>query len=205
MFQGLLASMVTNYKRIEIACQQVLKEDASVFSVQWIILPGEYAGRLTSDFIMGSYFCYLKRVTLFLARPVTTEHGVEFRFMFTRFHLLAFAAPLYADVEGVGSVTLRICGGPFVQGDQCNRGKFTFCSEVVPDGVKVSVRLSGYYPRLLGSRAPGRFRKHLYRFTQAFIHKLVTTRFLAFLYRDLTGVRPRFRVAAVHEETGEEI
>jgi hypothetical protein len=205
MFQGLLAPVGTNYKRIEIACQQVLKENASVFSEQWIILPGEYAGRLTPDFIMGSYFSYLKRVTLFLAWPVTTEHGVEFRFMATKFHLLTFAAPLYADEDGVNSVTLRICGGPFVQGDQCNRGKFSFCREEVPDGIRVSVRLSGYYPRLLGSRAPGRFRKYLYRFTQAFIHKLVTTRFLAFLYRDLTGARPRFCIAALHEEAGEDI
>jgi hypothetical protein len=191
--------------RIEIACQQVLKEDGSVYSVQWIILPVEYAGRLTPDFIMGSYFSYLRRVTLSLARPVTTGHGVEFRLMATKFHLLAFAAPLYADEDGVGSVTLRICGGTFVQGDQCNRGKFSFSRDVGPGGIKVTVRLSGYYPRLLGSRSPGRIRKYLYRFTQAFVHKLVTTRFLSSLYRDLTGERPRFRIAAVHEETGEDI
>ena len=197
--------MDTKEKNIEIACQQVLKDDASVFSIQWTILPGEYAGRLTPEFIMEEYFSYLRRVTLSLARPIRTAHGVEFRFLSTGLHLLSFAAPIYSHEGGISSVTLRICGGPFVQGDQCNRGRFSFCREVMPEGVKVTVRLSDYYPRLLGSCSPGRFRKNLYRFTQAFIHKLVTTRFLAYLFQDVSGVWPRFNIVPVHIQAGEEI
>jgi hypothetical protein len=190
---------------LDIACQQVLKEDASVFSLQLAVFPGGYAEKLTPDFIMDRYFSYLHKVTLTFARPVRTANGVEFRFLSTRFHLLTFAAPLKKKEKGIDSITLRICGGQFVQGDQCNRGKFSFSSEKVPDGVKVVVRLSDYFPRLLGSGTPGLFRKSLYRFTQALIHKFVTTRFLVFLFKELTGVKPCFRIVPVHEETGEDI
>jgi hypothetical protein len=190
---------------LDIACQQVLKEDASVFSLQCAVFPGKYSGKLTPDFIMESYFSYLRKVTLTFARPVRTANGVEFRFLFTRFHLLTFAAPLKKTEKGIDSVTLRICGGQFVQGGQCNRGKFSFSCEKVPEGIRVEVRLSDYFPRLLGSGTPGLFRKSLYRFTQAFIHKFVTTRFLVFLFKELDGGKPCFRIVPVHEETGEDI
>jgi hypothetical protein len=190
---------------LDIACQQVLKEDASVFSLQWGVFPGGYAERLTPEFIMESYFKYLRKVTFTFARPVKTANGVEFRFFSTRFHLLTFAAPLKNTEKGIDYITLRICGGQFVQGDQCNRGKFSFSSEKVSEGVKVEVRLSEYFPRLLGSGTPGLFRKSLYRFTQALIHKFVTTRFLVFLFKELTGRKPCFRIIPVHEETGEDI
>ncbi|GFO57585.1 hypothetical protein GMSM_45920 [Geomonas sp. Red276] len=49
------------------------------------------------------------------------------------------------------------------------------------------MKLSDYCPLLLGSNKPSLWRKWLYRFTQAYIHKIVTVRFLAMVYRSTTG------------------
>jgi hypothetical protein len=82
---------------------------------------------------------------------------------------------------------------------------FSFITEKIPGGVKVTVRLSEYHPRLLGNTTPGRFRKNLYRLTQAFIHKLATTRFLASLYRELAGENANFTIVKAHVQAGEDI
>ncbi len=188
-----------------ISCQQVLTGNGSVFSVQWTVLPARHGAILTPQFILDEYLAYLRRFTLSLARPVRTVNGLEFRFLSTKMHLLAFAAPTFSEEGGVRSVTLRICGGSFVQGDRCNRGSFSFLCENVEGGVKVTVRLADYFPRLLGSGSPSLFRKWLYRVTQAAVHRLVTIRFLASLYRKLTDEAPRFRIESVHERDGEDI
>jgi hypothetical protein len=191
--------------KIEIACQQVLSDDGAVFSIQWVVFPVQHAAALTPDFIMGKYLSFLRRVTLSFARPVWTSNGLEFRLLSTKIHLLTFAALAYSNIGGISSASLRICGGHFVQSDQCNRGMFSFMSENFKGGVKVTVQLADYYPRLLVSNNPSLARKWLYRLTQAAVHKLLTTRFLAHLYRELEWEGARFRVVKVYMKKGEEI
>jgi hypothetical protein len=191
--------------KIEIACQQVLTHDASVFSIQWTVIPEKYSAKLTPDFVLERYFSYLQRFTFSMVRPAWTEDGLEFRLLSTKLHLLAFSAPIHAGTGVVASITFHICGGPFVQSKLCDRGIFSFITEKIPGGVKVIVRLSEYHPRLLGNTNPGRFRKNLYRMTQAFIHKVATTRFLASLYRDLTGEKASFTIVTAQVQAGEEI
>lgn len=197
--------MKTTGNKIEIACQQFLSGDGSVFSIQWTVFPEQHATTLTPDFIMGEYLSYLRRVTLSFARPVWTANGLEFRFLSTKIHLLTFAALAYNNTGGICSASFRICGGHFVQSDQCNRGRFSFMSEHVEGGVRVTVQLTNYYPRLLGSSTPSIARKWLYRLTQASVHKFLTTRFLAHLYRGLEGEGACFRVVKVHMPKGEDI
>jgi hypothetical protein len=191
--------------KIEIACQQVLMHDASVFSIQWTILPQQYAATLTPDFVLERYFSYLRRFTLSLVRPAWTENGLEFRLLSTKLHLLAFSAPIHSSERGVDSVTLHICGGPFVQSKLCDRGSFSFMTEKFDGGIKVTLQLADYHPRLLGSLTPCRYRKLLYRLTQAYIHKIVTVRFLSNLYRELVGEKTSFRVFKAYVRSGEDI
>jgi hypothetical protein len=191
--------------KFDIFCQQVLMHDASVFSIQWAVFPEQHAATLTPDFIMEKYHSFLRRVTLSLARPLWTADGLDFRLLSTKIHLLAFAAPIYSDTGGISSVTLHICGGHFVQREQCNRGIFSFMSEKIEGGVKVTVQLADYHPRLLGSLIPCRFRKLLYRLTQAFIHKIVTVNFLSYLYRELAGAKTSCRIVKAHVRSGEDI
>jgi hypothetical protein len=190
---------------IEIACQQVLTHDASVFSIQWTVMPEKYAATLTPDFVLERYFSYLQRFTLSMVRPAWTENGLEFRLLSSKLHLLAFSAPIHTRTGNASSITFHICGGPFVQSKLCDRGCFSFITEKISGGVKVTVRLSEYHPRLLGNTTPGRFRKNLYRLTQAFIHKLSTTRFLAALYRELSGEKSTFTIVTAHIQAGEDI
>jgi len=189
----------------EIACQQVLTEDGSVFSLQWMVLPQRHAAMLTPQFLLQRYLDYLRRVTLSLVRPLRTEEGLEFRLLSTKAALLTFAVPAFSSELSIHAGTLRICEGHFVQAACCNRGKFSFMAESVSDGVKISLQLSEYYPRLLGSRTPSFFRKWLYRLTQAWVHKVMTVRFLAHLYQELEGDESGFRVVKVFVREGEEI
>lgn len=190
---------------LKIACQQVLTEDGSVFSIQWTVMPERHAATLTPHFLLERYQVYLQQVTLSLVRPLQTGEGLVFRLLSTKVALLTFAAPTFSSESGIHAVTLRICEGHFVQAACCNRGKFCFMVESVNGGVKITVQLSEYYPRLLGSRAPSLSRKWLYRLTQAWVHKVVTVRFLAHLYRELEGKGASFRVIKVCVRKGEEI
>ncbi len=190
---------------IEIACQQVLKNDASVFSIQWTLLPARHAATLTSRFLLERYLAYLRRFTLSLVRPVETADGLEFRILFAKTSLLNFAAPEFSTQGVVSCATLRICNGLFLQKGFRNNGKFSFMAETISGGVRVTLQLSDYFPRLLGSRTPSLPRKWLYRLTQALIHRIVTVRFLARLYRELEGEKVRFRTVKVYVQSGEDI
>ena len=184
-----------------IACQQVLLEDAAVFSIQWMVMPAVHALRLTPDALLESYLAHIRRFTLGLIRPARTGTGIEFRLLGSACALLCFTPPLS---QGDGALTLAICGGVLVQRDQCRRGELAFLAEPAPGGIKVTLRLSDYCPLLLGSSSPSPLRKWLYRMTQASIHKLVTVRFLSRLYRELTGNRC-VRVVQVQVQSGENI
>jgi hypothetical protein len=183
----------------EIACQQVLVEDSSVFSVQWSIFPTRIAGDLTARSLLGRYLTYLRRATLSAIRPVESATGVEFRLPGSRLSLISFLPPETGD----GSVTLRICGGLLVQAQQCHRGELRFSVEAAPEGARVALQLSDYCPLILGGPSPSPLRRGLYRLTQAAIHRLVTIRFLALLYRDLSGLSAPVRVVSVNVRDGQ--
>jgi hypothetical protein len=177
----------------EIASQQVLVEDASVFSHQWTVFPTAAADGLSPEKLLERYLAYIRDCTLSIIRPLVLKTGIEFRLLATNWSLISFLPP-HSDA---GSATLRICGGLLVQPRQCDRGEFRFALEPVPDGVRVSLRLSEFCPLILGSRSPSHVRFWLYRLTQAAIHRLVTVRFLVLLYRELAGPAASVRVVNI--------
>jgi hypothetical protein len=178
---------------LEIACQQVMAEDASVFSVQWADLPVTIADTLSAEKLLTRYLGYIKKYTLTLIRPVTLDNSVELRLIGTDRSLISFLPPVYTDDFAI----LRICGGFLVQPRRCDRGEFSFGVEHHPGSVRVSLRLSDFCPLILGSNPPSPVRVWLYRVTQAAIHRLVTIRFLALLYHDLGGPSTEVRVINV--------
>jgi hypothetical protein len=182
----------------EISCQQVMGDDASVFSIQWTDLPEVIAGSLTDEQLLGRYLVYIKRCTLTVIRPVTFSGGVEFRLLGTRLSLISFLPP----VSSAGFTTLRICGGFLVQPHQCDRGELRFGVECRPGCKRISLQLSDFCPLILGSHSPSLFRFWLYRFTQAAIHRLVTVRFLSLLFHELAGPSAGVRVVNVDVRSG---
>ena len=182
----------------EIACQQVLVEDSSVFSIQWSVFPASLATQLTPDILLNCYLTYIRRCTATIIRPHCSASGIQFRLFTGRRSLISFLPPAYE----LQAVVLRISGGMLVQPGQCERGELRFGVKTQPDGIRVSLELSGYCPLILGSPSPSTFRRLLYRISQAAIHRLVTVRFLALLYRDLAGPGHRVRVVGVKVRDG---
>ena len=185
----------------EIAFQQVLLEDSSVFSVQWSLFPAQMTDGLTARSLLDRYLAYIRRATFSVIRPTELTDGVEFRLLNSRMSLISFQPPDSVDE----TVTLRICGGLLVQPHQCHRGELRFAAEPTAEGLKVSLELSEFCPLILGSSSPSTARRWLYRFTQAAIHRLVTVRFLAMLYRDLAGASSLVRVVKVLVRDGRPI
>lgn len=186
---------------VEIACQQVMLEDASVFSVQWTDLPTTFARTLSAQELLTRYLSYVKKFTLTLIRPVVLESSVEFRLIGTALSLISFLPPVYED----GFVTLRICGGFLVQPRQCERGELRFGVEQVAGVARISLQLSEFCPLILGGRSPSIIRFWLYRFTQAAIHRLVTIRFLSLLYHELVGPSAGVRIVNVAVRSGKAV
>jgi hypothetical protein len=183
---------------LEIACQQVMVEDASVFSVQWTDIPATMAVALSAEELLCRYLDHVKKCTLTLIRPVTLATGVEFRLIGTWLNLISFLPPAYTD----GFATLSICGGLLVQPRRCDRGELRFGVEHLPGSVRVSLKLSEFCPLILGSRSPSPVRFWLYRVTQAAIHRLVTVRFLSLLHHELSGHHAGVRVVNVAVRAG---
>lgn len=189
--------------RQKIACQQLLMQDNAVFSVQWTVIPQEFAGQLAPRFLLHRYLQHIRRVTLTLVRPVQRADGVEFRLLWTSLSLLSFSS---SDLRGADRIlTLRIRGGMLVQPTECRRGVLSFGMEQLPEGTRVTVRLSDYCPLLLGSSPPSKARKWLYRLTQAYLHHFVTIGFLGKVYRELAGKPVRIELVKAQEREGEEI
>lgn len=186
---------------LEIACQQVMTEDASIFSVQWADLPLTLAGAISAKELLGRYLGYVKKCTLTLIRPVPLENGIEFRLIGTDRSLISFLPPVYDD----DSSTLRICGGFLVQPRRCDRGELRFGVEHLPGSVRVSLQLSDFCPLILGNRSPSPVRFWLYRVTQAAIHRLVTVRFLSLLYHELAGPSAGVRIIKVAVRAGKPV
>lgn len=188
----------------EIACQQVLAEDHSVFSIQWVVIPGPASLQMTSDELLNLYLAYVERCTLAVVRPVVTANSLDFRLCGSAISLIKFALPRHTVIATGSTTTLCISGGILVQPRECDRGQLDFLVEQVADGTRISLQLSDYCPLLLGSDRPSPWRKTLYRMTQAFIHKVVTIRFLAGVYKQLCGGNSRTRVVKVVLRNGEE-
>lgn len=183
---------------LEIACQQMMSEDASIFSVQWADLPATVAGSISARELLGRYLRHIRRCTLTLVRPVTLESGIEFRLFRTPLSLISFLPPEHKD----GFATLRIRGGFLVQPGRCDRGELRFGVEPAEGSVRVSLRLTDFCPAILGSGSPSPLRFWLYRVTQAAVHRLVTVRFLSLLHRELAATSAGVRVVNVVVRSG---
>ena len=88
---------ITEY--CEIACQQVLEEDNSVFSVQWAVVADKHAGGITPEMLMTLYLEYIRQATLSFVRPSVTDKAVEFRLLGTDVSLLEFRPPIQSCVK----------------------------------------------------------------------------------------------------------
>lgn len=189
---------MANLQEHKIACQQVLLEDSSVFSTQWSVYSAEIAGGLTAEKVMNLYLNYVRSFTFSIVRPFMSESGIEFRLLNTELSLISFL-PYVVEHE---ALVLRIRGGALVQPGQCSRGQLRFEVSSINEGVKVGLELSEYCPLILGNSSPSYLRRLVYRLTQAAIHRLVTVRFLALLYRELAGKRAPVRVISVKTREG---
>lgn len=166
-----------------VACQQILQEDNSVFSIQWTDLPGNLAP-LSGHDLLQRYLVDIARQTAKLVRPLRSEQGITLM-LAGKLPLIRFLPPEQVDTPEGSGLALRICGGWLVQPSQCERGELLLLTADLPDGgQRITLRLAEYCPLLLGSPRPSWLRRTLYRLTQAAIHRLVTVRFLARLYRE---------------------
>jgi len=187
-----------------VACQQILEEDHSIFSIQWVILPPGSDHKLTSEKLLKHYLDYIVRFTLGIIRTVGSDKGLEFRLAGSSIAIISFSPPRLEKTAEGENTTLRISGGLLVQPKECDRGKLEFIVESVESGCRVVLKLSDFCPLLLGSRQPSLWRKWLYRFTQAYLHKTVTIRFLAVVYRNITGEKLKKGVVRIALRKGEE-
>ncbi|MCM0084530.1 hypothetical protein L4X63_23430 [Geomonas sp. Red32] len=174
-----------------IACQQILEADHSVFSIQWVVIPGGSSRPFSSANLLESYLRYIQRFTAGVIRPVQTAEGVEFRLLASSWALIQFLPPRHTPGAAGDRITMSISGGLLVDKQECDRGQLDFIVEETAAGSRLTLKLADYCPLLLGSRQPSRWRKWLYRFTQAYIHKVVTIKFLAMVYRRITGKKVR--------------
>jgi hypothetical protein len=189
----------------DIACQQVLQRDASVYSIQWMTIPPSLARDISPDFLLQRYFAFLRRVTGTLVRPLSGADGVSFRLAGTDLSLISFLPPHVELLDGERTLSLMICGGFLVQSGAADRGVLTFGVAQEKEGVRLTLRLTDFCPLILGSNRPSRLRKWLYRLTQAYIHRMVTVRFLAGIYRELAGRKACVRVVKAQVVEGEPI
>ena len=191
-----------NYR---VACQQILEEDHSVFSIQWIVLPPGSDHGLTSERLLRLYLDYVRRFTLGIIHPFENDNGIEFRFTGSSVAIIRFSPPLSENRAEGEKTALRISGGILVQPEECDRGQFEFFVESIESGCRLTLKLSDFCPLLLGSRQPSLWRKWLYRLTQAYIHKTVTIRFLAMIYRKITGEKLKKGVVRITIRKGSDI
>ena len=172
-----------------IAFQQILEADHSVFSIQTVIIPHGRQSELTADILLKFYCDYIERFTCGLIRIEENPEGIEFRLAGTTLALIKFAPRVAEEAGSIQKTTLRISGGLLVQPEECDRGQLDFIIEAVASGTRATLKLSDYCPLILGSSQPSIARRWLYRLTQAYLHKIVTVRFLAMVYRKITGKR----------------
>lgn len=178
----------------EIACQQVLVEDSSVFSIQWSVFPSELAGGLTAKDLVERYLHYIRAFTATVIRPEVASDGIRFRLLSSEVSLITFIPLVLKRDDNGCSAVMHVSGGLLVQPRECDRGELLFKVEKVDSGVRVSLQLSDFCPLILGGPSPSFVRRWIYRLTQAAIHRLVTVRFMALLYRSLGGTAKKIRI-----------
>jgi hypothetical protein len=188
----------------EIACQQNLTQDGSVYSVQWMVLHS-HARLVTAELLLARYLKLVRECTLSLVRPAVHPDGIEFRLLTSSLAFLRFAAPEFLHGEKIETVRLRTVGGLLVRAGEPGPGRFSFSAQHEADGVRITVQLLYCRPLLLGSATPSSLRRFLFSMTQGRIHKAITIRFLADLYRELTGSKARIRVRQVRVGEGKDI
>jgi hypothetical protein len=188
-----------------VACQQILENDHSVFSVQRLLLPDEGCGTLSSAGMLRLYLAYVERFTLGVIRVVESAAGIDFRLAGCGVALIRFIAPGHESLGTADKTTLRIAGGFLVQPLECDRGQLDFIVEKHAAGTRLTLQLADYCPLLLGGSSPSLLRKWIYRLTQAYIHKVITVRFLRMVYRQLTGRRPPAATVMIVVRKGENI
>lgn len=171
----------------KIACQQILETDHSVFSIQWIVIPDVSPRTVLSADLLQRYLQYIERCTFGIIRPAQTVEGIDLRLATSSLALIQFSTPQQIQRSTGERTILSISGGLLVQQQECDRGQLEFIVEETAAGSRLILKLADYCPLLLGSRQPSLWRKWLYRFTQAYIHKVVTVNFLAMVYRSVTG------------------
>ena len=189
----------------EIACQQVLLQDGTVFSVQWLVVPARYAHALTAGLLLERYLKLVRDYTFSLVRPVSGPDGIQFRLVGTSLALLSFAPPEFQSDPHLKAVQLHTVGGLLVRKGDPGRGMLSFLIEQEEGGVRVTLQLFYSRPLLLGSGRPSRLRRILFRISQGRFHKAITLRFLGDLYRDLTGERSRLQLRNVRVKQGKDI
>lgn len=172
-----------------IACEEVILDDLSVYSRQQIVIPHANSATLSVAFVVESYLAFVRKCTLSIVRPVETGGDIAFTLFGASSPLLIFAGPEFGGDGRSQSASLRIEGGLLVQRNECGKGMLAFLLEFVEEGVRVTVQVSDYCPLLLGGHKPSVMRQWIYRWTQAFVHKMITVRFLAHLYRELESCK----------------
>lgn len=177
----------------KIACHQILLEDSSVFSIQSAIFPYDLKDVVTAEYLLRRYLQSIKEITLSAVIPVVEDDSISFSlFGIKSLSLITFLPTIFEK----DSAIIRICGGILVQKDQCDRGELLFSVKESDIGLKVTLQLSDYCPMLLGSAKPSAIRRFFYKITQSAIHKIVTVKFLAKLYEELTGITPKIEVVS---------
>src|SRR3954447_9452659 len=107
--------MAKRDRRVKIACQQILLQDASVYSIQCMDLPERYRRLVTPSLLLDRYYRNIRHLTFSMIRPVTTDSGVEFRMVGTKLAPLSFSLPQYQESPDATAVHLCISGGFLVQ------------------------------------------------------------------------------------------
>jgi len=189
----------------EIACQQVLLQDGSVYSVQWLDLPERFAHRITAGFLLARYLKLVRGFTLSLVRPVVHSDGIEFRLLASSLVFLRFAPPEYLSGKNGEAVQLRTIGGLLVRPGEPGPGRLSFSTAGGNGSVRVTLQLFYSRPLLLGQAEPSSLRRLLFRCTQGLIHRKLTVRFLSELYRELTGGQAGIPVKRVRVKEGKDI
>ena len=182
-----------------------MQRDGSVYSIQWLIIPERYAETVTALFLLERYLRLVRTFTLSLVRPVLNAEGIQFRLVGTSLAFLRFAPPEYVCGPQSEAVLLRTIGGLMVRAGEPGKGRFSFLAAQEEGGLRITVQLIYSRPLLLGSGSPSPLRRLFFSITQGQFHKAITIRFLASLYRELTGEKARLRVKKVQVREGREI
>ena len=173
----------------KIACREVIFEDYSVFSRQWIEIPHIDKALLTPAFLVESYMAFIRKCTLSIVQPVQNGGKTAFVLFGSSLPLLIFSGPEFSGNDRSQTAALRIEDGFLVQRNECGKGMLSFTIEVVEEGAQVAVQVCDYCPLILGGRKPSKIQKWMYLCTQALIHKIITSRFLDHLYCQLESCK----------------